>query len=136
VKTKVKSHILIADDEKHTRLALDLVLRQAGFQVSVATDGHEAFETVIRQAGGKNPVTLIITDVFMPRIDGLKLLELLNNQGFAIPVIVITGYGNSELILKLRSRGFAGYLDKPFVPEEILSRVSKVLEENVTPLEA
>lgn len=136
MKTKGKSHILIADDEKHIRLALDLVLRQAGFQVSVAIDGLEAFETVVRHAGGNNPVTLIITDIFMPRIDGLEFLDLLNERGFAIPVIVITGYGNSELILRLRTRGFAGYLDKPFAPEEILSRVAKVLEENVTLIEA
>ncbi len=125
-----RKHILIAEDEKHIRLALGIVLRQAGFAVHVAANGHEAFEIVMRHAAGDNPITLIITDIFMPKVGGLELMDMLNEKGFAIPVIVITGYGNSELILKLRNRGFAGYLDKPFIPDELLTQVKTVLQEH------
>lgn len=125
-----KNHILIAEDEKHIRLALGIVLRQAGFAVDVAANGHEAFETIMRQAADGNPINLIITDIFMPKVDGLELMDMLNEKGFAIPVIVITGYGNSELLLKLRARGFAGYLDKPFIPDDLLSRVKAVLQDH------
>lgn len=124
-----RKHILIAEDEKHIRLALGIVLKQAGFAVDVAANGHEAFETVMRHASDGSPINLIITDIFMPKVDGLELMDMLNEKGFTIPVIVITGYGNSELIVKLRTRGFAGYLDKPFIPDELLTQVKTVLQE-------
>ncbi|HIJ91365.1 MAG: response regulator [Desulfobulbaceae bacterium] len=121
-----KARILIAEDEKHTRLALHLVLRQAGFSVILASNGRDAYEK-IRQQPLDSPINLIITDFKMPELDGLGLIDKLQEAGIPIPIMVITGYGDKELLRQLHKRGCASYIDKPFIPTEVLSRVVAVL---------
>ena len=118
--------ILIAEDEKHTRLALHLVLRQAGFSVILATNGRDAYEK-IRQQPARCPISLIITDFKMPELDGLGLIDKLQGAGIPIPIMVITGYGDPELLRQLHKRGCASYIDKPFIPAEVLSRIASAL---------
>ena len=118
--------ILIEEDEKHTRLALHLVLRQAGFSVILANNGQDAYEKIQQQPVGR-PISLIITDFKMPQLDGLGLIDKLQGAGVPIPVMVITGYGDKELLRQLRKRGCASYIDKPFLPTEVLSRIASVL---------
>jgi CheY-like chemotaxis protein len=119
-------HILIAEDEKHTRLALHLVLRQAGFSVILAANGREAYEK-IQQQPASLPISLIITDFKMPELDGLGLIDKLQEAGIPIPIMVITGYGDKELLRRLHKRGCASYIDKPFIPAEVLNRIASVL---------
>ena len=119
------SRILIADDERHIRLALSLLLRQEGYLVEVAANGVEAFQKITCQHGF--PFELLITDLQMPALDGLGLIDRLAQQQISIPVIVITGYGNGEVASNIRRRNCAAYVDKPFLPEDILRHVSEVL---------
>ncbi|MGV1099616.1 response regulator [Thiovibrio sp. JS02] len=123
-----RKHILIVEDEKHTRLALNIVLRQAGFNVLMASNGRDAWEQVRKQPSSQ-AISLIITDFKMPELDGIGLIDKLQEAGIAIPIMVITGYGDNELMLQLRRRGCAAYIDKPFIPEEVLSRVANVLHQ-------
>lgn len=118
--------ILIAEDEKHTRLALHLVLRQAGFSVILAANGRDAYEK-IRQHPGSRPIRLIITDFKMPELDGLGLIDKLQDAGISIPIMVITGYGDKELLRQLHKRGCASYIAKPFDPTEVLNRIAGAL---------
>ena len=118
--------ILIAEDEKHTRLALYLVLRQAGFGVILTTNGLEAYEKIRQQPAGQ-PINLIITDFKMPGLDGLGLIDKLQDKGIPIPIMVITGYGDKELLRQLHKRGCASHIDKPFIPAEVLNRVADAL---------
>ncbi len=122
------NQILIADDEKHTRLALHLVLRQAGFEVVLAKNGRDAYEKIQQTVAQGSTISLIITDFKMPELDGLGLIDRLKADNITIPTIVITGYGDNNLALELQDRGCAAYLDKPFIPEEVLNRVETVLQ--------
>lgn len=117
--------ILIADDEKHIRLALSLLLRQEGYAVEMAADGAEA----LRMLTGphRDSYQLLITDLQMPELDGFGLIDQLRQQQIDIPVIVITGYGNREVASKAHRRNCNAYLDKPFLPAEILQRVASIL---------
>lgn len=126
-----RPQILIAEDEKHTRLALHLVLRRAGFSVILADNGRDAYEK-IRQHSASRPISLIITDLKMPELDGLGLIDKLHGDGIPIPIMVITGYGDKELLRQLRKRGCAFYIDKPFIPEEVLHRIAKALPQTQT----
>ncbi len=123
-----EKHILIAEDEHHLRLVMCLLLRQAGYQVTIAEDGVEAFCKIVECSESNNPVHLVITDIIMPKIDGLELIDWLHAEKFDIPVIAISGYGNNRLLADLRCRGCIEYLDKPFILEEMLDRIDKVLE--------
>ncbi|MBU1404629.1 MAG: response regulator [Proteobacteria bacterium] len=118
--------ILIAEDEKHTRLALHLVLRQAGFGVILTANGRDAYEKIRQQPAG-HPISLIITDFKMPELDGLGLIDKLQGANIRIPIMVITGYGDKELLRQLHKRGCASYIDKPFIPAEVLNRIAGVL---------
>lgn len=122
-------HILIAEDEKHTRLALRLVLRQAGFNVLETCNGSEAFTKITNHPLATCPINLIITDIKMPSLDGLGLIDKLRESKITIPIMVITGYGDNNLMRRLQKRGCAAYIDKPFIPEEVLSRVRTVLHQ-------
>ncbi len=117
--------ILIAEDERHIRLALSLLLRQEGYEVEMAADGDEALHKLVHPDAP--PFHLLITDIQMPELDGLELIDRLHERQITIPVIVITGYGNRKAAGKARRRRCAAYLDKPFQPEEILRRVADVL---------
>lgn len=120
-------HILVAEDEKHARLSLALILRQSGFRVTVAEDGLDALGKIEEAAQGMSPVELLLTDIQMPRLTGLELLERLRQQGIELPVVGITGFGDKELVVELLRRGCGEYLDKPFTPEEVVNRVAQVL---------
>ncbi len=117
--------ILIAEDERHIRLALSLLLRQEGYEVEVAADGDEALHKLAHPAA--SPFHLLITDLQMPELGGLELIDRLHERRIAIPVIVITGYGNREVACKVRRRRCAAYLDKPFQPADLLRRVADLL---------
>jgi len=122
----IAPRILIAEDERHIRLALSLLLRQEGYEVEMAANGGEAFRKLARQQDA-DPFHLLITDLQMPELDGLELIDRLHEQLITIPVIVITGYGNREVASKVTSRRCATYLDKPFQPADILRRVADML---------
>ncbi len=124
--------ILIVEDEPHTRLALNIVLRQAGFKVLEAENGRQAYER-LAQLPEPRSVKLIITDFKMPELDALGLLDLLRQADIAIPILVITGYGDNELRRQLRTRGCTAYIDKPFIPEEVVSRVASILHPPALP---
>lgn len=121
-------HILIAEDEKHARLSLALILRQADFRVTVAEDGVEALAKIEAEAGGNGPVDLLLTDIQMPRMNGLELLDRLRQLGIELPVVGITGFGDKELVIDLLRHGCNEYIDKPFTPEEVVNRVVLVLK--------
>ncbi|MEW6500184.1 MAG: response regulator [Thermodesulfobacteriota bacterium] len=121
----IAPRILIAEDEKHIRLALSLLLRQQGYEVEMAADGGEAFRRLSHPDAP--PFHLLITDLQMPELDGLELIDRLTARKITIPVIVITGYGNRLVADMALSRHCAAYLDKPFQPAEILRRVADVL---------
>jgi sigma-B regulation protein RsbU (phosphoserine phosphatase) len=127
--TMAPSHILIIEDEKHARLTLSLALRQAGYRISLAGNGKEALEMIEASVRKPEPLDLLISDIQMPELDGLEMIDRLQEQGISIPVIGISGFGDKELVVELLRRGCRDYLDKPFTPEEVVARVEKVLRQ-------
>src|SRR6185436_4861717 len=110
--------ILIAEDETIIRLDLRELLQRAGFDVvAEARDGEEAVEL----AGSESP-DLAILDVKMPRLDGIEAARRILDER-PIPIVMLTAYGEGELVARAVEAGVFGYLTKPFRESDLLPAI-------------
>jgi len=129
MKTNEKAkHVLVGDDEGHTRLTLSLVLRKGGFKVTAVGDGMEVLNKVLESRKGPDPIDLLLIDFQMPGLTGLELVTELERLKIPWPVLIMSGYSDKEMLAEAMRKGCVGYLEKPFEPEELLSRVKWALE--------
>jgi len=115
--------ILIADDELRLRRLLTVLLSNLGYQLLTAEDGLDAIEKIESESP-----SLVITDLKMPRMDGMELLRHLRENRPDIPVIVITAYGSIESAVEAMKAGAVDYIQKPFEEERIKLSIHKALE--------
>jgi AmiR/NasT family two-component response regulator len=110
--------ILVAEDETIIRMDLRQVLERAGFEVCAeARDGEEAVEL----AGRQQP-DLAILDVKMPRLDGIEAARRILAER-PIPIVMLTAYGQDELVSRAVEAGVFGYLVKPFRESDLLPAI-------------
>ncbi|MCA9669197.1 MAG: sigma-54-dependent Fis family transcriptional regulator [Myxococcales bacterium] len=114
--------ILVADDETNLRRVLGAILKREGHQVLSAENGAEALELLAR-----NDVDAVITDLRMPKVDGMELLERTVADYPDVPVIVLTAHGSVDNAVTAVKLGAFDYLEKPFEQEQIKQVVSKAL---------
>lgn len=120
--------VLIIDDDDFVReMAKTILKEQLQYEVLEAPSGMDGVDVLI-----KNKVHLILLDVAMPGWDGFKTLSVIREHVVLkkIPVIMLTASAERESVIKASQYGIADYIRKPFVPEELVSRVSKVVWEN------
>lgn len=123
-----EAHILISEDEPGIRKALQLIFSSKGFLVSVATDGQAGLDTFLKAARSETPVDLIITDIQMPRLNGLDMLERIREAGHSPRVLVISGYGDRNTVDDLQAKGYHNFIDKPFSPGKVVDAVMEILD--------
>ena len=123
-----KEHILVVDDEQNMRNTLAFILETANYHVTTAAEGRSALEEILAAREGDRPVDLLITDMRLPGLTGLQLIDELNYLKVKIPVLLITAYGDRSLLLELERTGCADYLDKPFDYRELVRRVGSLME--------
>ena len=121
-------HVLVGDDEFHTRLTLSLVLRKAGYRVTEASSGNEVLRKVLEFGKGQCSFDLLLIDFQMPGLTGLELATELKHRRIPWPVLIMYGHSDEELVAEAMRRGCLGYLEKPFEPEQLLRRVQWALE--------
>ncbi len=114
--------ILIVDDELSMREFLKILLEKEGYETLTAADGGEAVTTL-----SKGDVDLIISDIRMPGMDGLALLDHAKEADVSIPVVLITAYASPEDAVLAMKSGAYDYITKPFKVDEILSIVSAAI---------
>lgn len=119
-----KHRILICDDDPLLIELMSFRLQAKGFDVITAADGEEA----LSKASSELP-SLIVLDAMMPRVDGFEVLSRMKSdaQVSHIPVIMLTARKGEKDIVSALERGADDYLVKPFIPEELLARLSKLL---------
>ena len=123
-----KEHILVVDDEQNMLNTLAFILEAANYRVTTATEGREALEEMLAARERGRPIDLLITDIRLPGLTGLQLIDELNYLKIKIPVLVITAYGDRSMFLELMRTGCADYLDKPFDYKELVKRVDLIVE--------
>jgi len=120
-------HILVVDDEANMRNTLAFILETANYMVSIAESGRKALQRVLEAEESNCPIDLIITDIVMPDRDGLELIDEIKRLNLELPILVVTAYGNKEMIKELSRRGCWDYLPKPFEEDELINRVAALL---------
>lgn len=117
------NRILVVDDEDIVRVLLKEILVEQGYDVTEAADGKQALELL-----GKKSFDLIITDMVMPGMNGIELLQAAFRIDPTYQVIMITGYPSVENAVRLVNLGAADYIVKPFNVDLIKITVAKTLE--------
>jgi two-component system response regulator HydG len=123
-------NILLVDDHKSFRDTLAKILSAEGFRVFPADDGEEALD-ILRQEF----IHLVLTDLKMPKMDGVELLKVAKTIRPETEVIIITGYGTVDTAVTAMKDGAYDYIPKPFKPREVLKLVRKALEKQSLVLE-
>jgi CheY-like chemotaxis protein len=112
---------LVVDDEAPVRRFAVRVLQQDGFRVLEAADGVEALELL---QGRPEDLNVVVSDIVMPRMNGVELMKVLSVSHPSVPVILMSGYANNEL-LELGIAAPCGIVAKPFSQERLLAEVHR-----------
>ncbi|MGD9231977.1 MAG: sigma-54 dependent transcriptional regulator, partial [Desulfobacterales bacterium] len=114
--------VLIVDDEKNYPLILGAVLEEEGFETFAANSGAEALEIL------KNTdVDLVLTDMKMPSMDGMELLEKIKAKDEELPVIMMTAHGTVDKAVEAMQKGAYSYILKPFDNDRLILYVNKAV---------
>lgn len=116
--------ILVVDDSLSVRQMVRTTLEEGGYETTEARDGEEAIERF-----RSSPADLVITDLTMPRVDGIELIKELRQEPGCrfLPIIMLTTESNEEKKQEGKKAGVSGWLVKPFKAEQILAVVKMVI---------
>jgi len=118
-----KVKVLIVDDEAIVRDALNDWLKDIGYEVFTAENGHKALEVIEKEKPG-----IMITDLVMPGMDGIELMKRAKTQQPNVEVIIITAYASIPTAITAMKEGAYDYIEKPFCPERAELLVKKLAE--------
>jgi two-component system chemotaxis response regulator CheY len=120
--------ILVVDDEPDVRKVVRLYLEKAGYDVTEAEDGKQAVQEI---KSGENPLLLdlILTDIRMPKLNGLEAIQFFQKEFPRVSLIVLTGFPDLTMATTLMKNGIIDYLVKPVEKEKLLSAVATAMEQ-------
>src|SRR5215510_11126820 len=119
----MKANLLIVDDDANTLASLSRAFRLAGHEAVVCDNPARALELIKSE-----PFDLIFSDVVMPGIDGLKLLEQVRAAGVTTPVVMMSGQAHIEMAVKATRLGALDFLEKPISSDKLLLTVQNALQ--------
>jgi CheY-like chemotaxis protein len=114
------AQVLVVDDERNIRTLVSRVLVALGYQVTEADNGVTALSHI-----RDNPPDLVFTDLSMPKMNGMQLIDKVKREFPELPIIVISAY--TEQLREARQKGIDHSLPKPFVYHELIEMVDRVL---------
>lgn len=120
-------NVMIVDDSGAMRSVIKKVITISGFKMSLCMEAGNGREALERLQG--NWVDIIVSDINMPEMGGLELLQALSQDALyrSIPVIIVSTEGSSERMKEALDRGAKGFIKKPFLPEDIRSVLHDVI---------
>ena len=129
-KAKNTEMILLLDDDEIVRKFVLHVLQASGYAVIEASNGPEALRIANEHTG---PINLLLTDMKMPKMNGRELAERLMPLRPGVKVLYISGHTDSATVNEMALQRGANFLQKPFTPDRLTTKVRKVLDSPVTP---
>lgn len=127
----MKSSVLIVDDEPVARKSLTDILRLEGYSVASAPNGQAAIEYV-----RTHPVELMVVDLRMPGMDGLEVVQVVNQLAPDTEIILLTAFASTETAIQALRLRIHDYLQKPAPPAQILASVKKGLDRRAARMQA
>ncbi len=122
----MRRKILLIDDEEVIRSVASEILTGVGYAVDTACCGEEGFQKLQKSA-----YDLVVTDIKMPGLSGIELIEMIRLEiSSDLPIIVITGHGTIDTAIEAMRHGAQGFVMKPFTPNEICSTLKEVFYKN------
>ncbi len=115
--------ILIIDDDKGIQSVLSDIIRSEGYETVTAGNGRNALKEI-----AKCPPDLILLDIRLPGMDGMKILEKIKKTDQNMIVIMLTGYGDIKDAVQSMKMGAFNYITKPFENEEIMLNIKEALQ--------
>ncbi|QCI10973.1 sigma-54-dependent Fis family transcriptional regulator [Pseudomonas putida] len=122
--------VIVVDDEASIRAAVEQWLSLSGFSVQLFARAEDCLAKLPRHFPG-----VVISDVRMPGMDGLQLLERLQGEDPDLPVILLTGHGDVPMAVEAMRNGAYDFLEKPFTPQHLLGSLRRALEKRQLVLE-
>ena len=123
------SRFLIVDDSSVTRNIVRMALQQMKMKtIDEASNGVAGLDKILSASEQGTPYDLVITDINMPEMDGLKLLELVRAEPKTsnIPVLIVTTDGGKPTVIKAVMSGVSGYMVKPFGVEDVKNKILEI----------
>jgi DNA-binding NtrC family response regulator len=117
-----KKKALVIDDEQIVLDSVSQILSDENYEVDVTLRGTEGLDWAIER-----PYDVILTDIRMPDIGGMKILRDVKRIKPSLPVVIITGYATVKSAVQAMKLGAADYIEKPFEPEELVDAVARAL---------
>lgn len=115
--------ILVVDDDPGTLNAVKVGLLSKGYDALIAGSGEEALKIIKARQANAEPLDLLLTDMRMPKMNGLKLVREARKIMPDIKVIIMTAYGDENIQERTMELGRCGYMDKPFRPEMLIKMI-------------
>ena len=117
-----KKKILVIDDEQIVLDSVSQILTDENYEVDVSLSGRKGLDWAIER-----PYDIVLTDIRMPDIGGMKVLRDVKRIKPSLPVVIITGYSTTKSAVQAMKLGAGDYIEKPFEPEELIESVSRAL---------
>ena len=120
--------VLVVDDEPDVRKVVRMTLEKAGYDVLEAEDGEKAIEA-IKKGEHSLLLSLIITDIRMPNMNGIDVINYYRKEWPSVPLIVLTGFPDPDMASAVLQHGVVDYLIKPVEAEKLIASVGKALNQ-------
>ncbi len=127
----MKSNILVVDDENVARQSLADILKLEGYNVASAPNGQAAVEYV-----RTHPVDLMVVDLRMPGMDGLEVIQVVNQIAPDTEIVLLTAFASTDSAVQALRLRIHDYLTKPTAPAQVIASVKKGLARRAAKLEA
>jgi len=117
-----KKKVLVIDDEQIVLDSVSQILIDENYEVDASLSGREGLDWAIER-----PYDIVLTDIRMPDIGGMRVLRDIKRVKSSLPVLIITGYATTKSAVQAMKLGAADYIEKPFEPEQLLESVARAL---------
>jgi DNA-binding NtrC family response regulator len=122
----MQGYLLIVDDEAELREVLSIFMEDEGIKTLVAPNGQAALEIITSDKGKE--INAVLSDIKMPKLDGLGFLRAIREQQIEVPVILLTGYGDKDKAVEALKWGAFDFQDKPFDRQRLIAAVKSAME--------